>query len=131
MQGRSIYLLRNQSRKGLGINDVYPDFIMWIIDKKGHQYVTFMEPHGLEHEKGINSPKVALWKFIQHEVQPHLNDKDITLNSFVISPTAFNKVAHWGKSMAELNGQHVYFQQEQHDYMELILKEIIREAEKI
>ena len=125
MQGKSLYLLRNQSRKGLGINDVYPDFIMWIIDEGGHQYVTFMEPHGLEHEKGIKSPKVALWKFIQQEIQPRLEDKDITLGSFVISPTAYKKVDFWGKSLSELNSEHIYFQQEQSNYMDLILKEIM------
>lgn len=124
MKGKSIYLLRNQSRKGLGINDVYPDFILWIISGQ-HQYVTFVEPHGLEHEKGVNSPKVSLWKFIRQEVQPKLNDPDITLNSFVISPTAFKQLKLWGETIPQLNQQHIFFQKDQQNYIEQMMKDIV------
>lgn len=124
MEGKELYLLRNQSKKGLGINDIYPDFILWIIDG-AHQYVNFIEPHGLEHNQRYDTPKVKLYQYIMDEVQPRIADKDMTLNSFVISPTSYHAIKFWD-TMKGMNEHHIYFQTEQGDvYMNKIVEQIL------
>lgn len=124
INGKELYLLRNQSKKGVGINDIYPDFILWIIDGV-HQYVNFIEPHGLEHNQGYNTPKVKLYQYIKEEVQPRIADKNMTLNSFVITSTEYKKIKHLG-TMKVMNEHHLYHQTEQQDiYMDKIVKQIL------
>ncbi len=88
-----LFLLRNLTRgKGIGFfssHSFYPDFILWI--KRGkHQQVVFIEPHGMVHSEGIEDPKTNLHKYLKEELEPSLNDKDISFDSFIISVTPFD-----------------------------------------
>ena len=128
LNGKSLYLLRNRSKKGLGFFDslyFYPDFILWIVDGE-HQYVTFFEPHGLQHEKGYKSAKIGFFNKLKEEIEQKLNDKDISLDCYIITPTQAEAIEHWGGSILDMNKNHIYFQKEQCDgYMRMIVERIL------
>lgn len=94
--------------KGVGFfeaENFHPDFIFWML-MAGKQYVTFIEPHGLLHE-GPASEKVQFHKRIK-EVERRLHDRDVILNSFILSWTRFPRL-QWGNTKEELEAQHVFF----------------------
>lgn len=116
----AIFLLRNKSRgSGIGFfeaGNFYPDFILWAVSGK-KQAVAFIEPHGITHE-GPEHPKVRFHKVIK-EIEQRLPDKDIRLESFIVTPTRYQLVEaigydrqHWEERnvlfMSE--GGHVYLQ---------------------
>ncbi len=96
-----IYLLRNFPKSGTGFQlqwaEFYPDFILWI--KRGaKQTIVFIEPHGLEHSKGLDDEKIKFAgsdtqaitiKKIEQEINKK-EKKDITLEYFLLSPTSYN-----------------------------------------
>lgn len=108
-EGTEIFLLRNQSRgKGVGFFEAggfHPDFILWVL-KPGHQYVNFVEPHGMLRE-GPASEKVQFHKRIK-ALETRLNCQDVTLNSFILSWTRYPEL-QWGPSQDDLEKQHVFF----------------------
>jgi hypothetical protein len=125
-----VFLLRNQSKKGIGFfaegNNFYPDFILWIKkDKK--QYLTFIDPKGIRNSKGISDPKIQFYKYLSEKVQQQVLSESLILNSFIISNTKWLDV-NWRNqlSIQEFNNDHVYFQEEQRtDYINLILSAIL------
>jgi hypothetical protein len=96
-----IYLLRNFPKSGMGFqlqwSKFFPDFIMWI-KKKNEQIIVFLEPHGLEHSKGLNDEKIIFAtssndeiitiKKIEDEVNRREN-KNIRLEYFLLSTTKY------------------------------------------
>ncbi|TRZ50413.1 MAG: DEAD/DEAH box helicase [Dehalococcoidia bacterium] len=113
--GAELFLLRNMSRgKGVGFfeaGNFHPDFILWLlVDDK--QHVTFIEPHGLIHE-GPASEKVLFYEHIK-DVEKRLGDKDVILNSFIISWTRHPQLS-WGLSREEMEKMHVLFMNEDKD----------------
>lgn len=108
-ENTEIFLLRNRSRgKGVGFFEAggfHPDFILWVLEP-GHQYVNFVEPHGMLRE-GPASEKVQFYKRIK-TLEARLNCQDVTLNSFILSWTRYPEL-QWGPSQEELEEQHVYF----------------------
>ena len=125
-----IFLLRNQSKKGIGFfaegNNFYPDFILWI-KKEGKQYLTFIDPKGIRNSKGINDAKIQFYKYLEEKVQPQIANEILVLNSFIISNTKWLEV-NWKDSLTvkDFNKNHVYFQEDQNnDYVKLMLMEVI------
>jgi hypothetical protein len=112
-----VFLLRNQSKKGIGFfaegNNFYPDFILWI-KKGGKQYLTFVDPKGIRNSKGIKDPKIQFYKYLSEKVQPQVIKENLVLNSFIISNTKLLEV-HWKDTLEikDFNENHVYFQEEQ------------------
>lgn len=99
LAGKEVYLLRNESKKGLGFfeaNNFYPDFILWILEGE-KQYVTFIDPKGIRNLKGLNDPKIQLFKYLQTDVTKQLNNPNLVLNSFIISNTPIEQVEFWAK----------------------------------
>ncbi|RRR73124.1 MAG: restriction endonuclease subunit R [Candidatus Viridilinea halotolerans] len=114
---KDLYLLRNQSRgKGIGFfeaGNFYPDFILWLI-YAGKQYVTFVDPKGLRNLRGPGDPKISFYRAIKN-VEQRLSDPDIILNSFIVTPTPHQEVAHWNggngsMSISDFKARNVYFQ---------------------
>jgi hypothetical protein len=124
-----VYLLRNQSKKGIGFfaegNNFYPDFILWI-KKGGKQYLTFVDPKGLRNSKGINDPKIQFYKYLSEQVQSQVIKENLILNSFIISNTKLLEV-NWKDtlSMTDFNDNHVYFQEEQRSEYVVKMIEVI------
>ncbi|MBL0703315.1 MAG: DEAD/DEAH box helicase family protein [Sulfurospirillum sp.] len=86
-----IYLLRNQSKSGLGFftdGNFYPDFIMWIV-KGDKQYITFIDPKGIRNSNPRNDPKMNLSITIK-EIEAKLGDTNTVLNSFILSNTSLS-----------------------------------------
>ena len=125
-----VFLLRNQSKKGIGFfaegNNFYPDFILWIkMDKK--QYLTFIDPKGIRNSKGITDPKIQFYKYLHDKVQPQVTGEQLYLNSFIISNTKWLDV-HWKESLtiSDFNEQHVFFQEEQRaDYVGQMISKVL------
>ena len=126
LDGKEVYVLRNQSKKGLGFftdgNNFYPDFILWIIDGD-KQIIKFIDPKGIRNSKGINDPKIQFYKLLKDKIEPQVKDANIELDSYIISNTSYLDV-NWKENMdiEDFNKNHVYFQKENaEDYIEKIL----------
>lgn len=124
------YLLRNQSKKGLGFfaegNNFYPDFILWI-KKEGIQYLTFVDPKGIRNSKGLSDPKIQFFNYLKNIVQPQVIKDNLALNSFVLSNTRWLEV-HWKESYSihDFNNNHVLFQEDQYnEYIRILFSMIL------
>jgi hypothetical protein len=125
---KDLYLLRNRSRGG-GIGffeagNFYPDFILWLV-KNEKQYINFIDPKGLG-RMGARDPKVAFFMTIK-ELETRLNDKDVILNSFIVSNTHLRDIPlqEGVLSQADWEERHVLFQQEDRDgYIEKLFDKI-------
>lgn len=133
---KSLYLLRNKSRKGIGFFDdsgFYPDFIVWLVVGE-HQYVSFIDPKGIRNINGFSDNKIQLYKVIREDIEPELHDASITLNSYIISNTEMKDVKHWvdfpeldlNSKQKKFNEHHVYFQNDQKEvYIKLIFGDML------
>lgn len=110
-----LFLLRNLARKGVGFfeaGNFYPDFILWCLKADGSQRITFVDPHGLEHE-GAGSEKINLSHTIK-DLEKRLGDDSVALESAILSPSANRmRIEHlWrakGQPAPDLNALHVFF----------------------
>jgi len=99
LKDKSIFLLRNKSKTGIGFfeaENFYPDFILWI-DTPEKQYITFIDPKGLMRILPDN-PKIKFFKTIKElekRLQPSANGKTIVLNSFIMSSTPAAQLREW------------------------------------
>jgi hypothetical protein len=125
-ENTEIYLLRNQSKTGLSIfteGNFYPDFIMWI-KKDDKQYINFIDPKGLRNSNTENDPKINLSIKIK-EIEKILNDKNVILNSFIISVTPYSAMK-WDQNtlkQSELENKNVLFQKDdKHNYIDNMFK---------
>jgi hypothetical protein len=133
---RQLYLLRNQSRKGIGFfeaNGFYPDFIVWLIEKE-HQYISFVDPKGLRQISGFEHPKMRFYKSIKETIQRHVREEDpnLTLNAFIVTPTLHEEVRHWqhGDTIHAFNNRNVYFMNEQQkEYIGGVLSNVFENAQ--
>jgi len=127
-----VFLLRNQSKKGIGFfadgNNFYPDFILWL--KKGSkQYLTFIDPKGIRNSRGISDAKIQFFKYLNEKVQPQLDGENLILNSFIISNTKWLEV-NWKEqlSIQDFNNNNTLFQEDQkEEYIKLMLEKILQE----
>lgn len=114
-EGIELFLLRNESRgRGIGFfeaGNFYPDFLLWLV-KDGKQHLSFVEPHGLQHE-GPGLKKIEFHRVIK-DIQTRLASDNVVLNSFIVTPTRFGKL-NWGKTIQELEDMHVLFMADQND----------------
>lgn len=109
LDGKEIYLLRNQSRgRGVGFfeaGNFFPDFLLWVIDG-GHQHVIFVDPKGILRCQGLNDPKLRFYQTVK-AIEEKLADKQpeyrgkINLHSFVISNTPLDKISWWDSSVGD------------------------------
>ena len=122
---QDIYVIRNQSRKGVGFftgSGFYPDFIMWVI-KDNVQYINFIDPHGIS-RTSIMDAKVEFYKGIK-DVETRLNDNgkyNVVLNSFILSPKSIN-VLQKPEPQIEWEDKHVYFMDDE-NYIKKIFDEM-------
>ena len=111
LAGKEVYLLRNESRKGIGFfeaSNFYPDFILWVNDDE-KQHVTFIDPKGIRNLKGLNDPKIQLYNLLKSEVEPTLGDVNITLDSYIVSNTDYKEVSFWAPR-PDFKKNHIIFQ---------------------
>lgn len=123
-----VYLLRNESRKGIGFfeaSNFYPDFILWVNDGK-KQHVSFIDPKGIRNLSGLKDPKIQLYNLLKTEVEPSLNDADIILDSYIISNTMYQDIG-WGTNYQkqDFTDNHVIFQNDE-KYIDVLFKNILK-----
>jgi hypothetical protein len=115
LRGKEIYLLRNESRKGIGFFEAsgfYPDFILWVNEGQ-KQRVVFVDPKGILNLHTLEHPKIQLFKTLKEEVEPTLNDPDISLDSYIISNTPYNnELFRWAERPKFLEN-HVLFDKDE------------------
>ncbi len=127
LANRELYLLRNQSR-GKGISffaegGFYPDFILWIVDGV-KQHIYFLDPHGLRHARAFQDAKIQFHKTIKEVEKERLNDPQVTLDSWILSPTYRSAIEHWcdAKDTDSFLRHHVVFMYDDgEDYISQIL----------
>lgn len=130
LAGKQVYLLRNESRKGLGFfeaNNFFPDFILWILEGD-RQYITFIDPKGIRNLKGLDDPKVQLFRYLQTDVARQLSNPDLILNSFIISNTPKEQVEFWVKDpfdAGEFTRNHVFFEEKDGAYLARLMRMIL------
>lgn len=123
---KKIYLLRNLSKKWVGFfesHNFYPDFILWIIDGE-NQYISFIDPKWLRNiEDGLNNPKLRLYDTLK---KLPLEDPNVVLDAYIISPTPLEAVQHWRwqESEDDFEKHHVIFQN--WDYIGRMMKMILK-----
>jgi hypothetical protein len=126
LQGHELYLLRNQSKSGVGFFDAgnfYPDFILWV-KKDKQQWITFVDPKGLRNVQGLDHPKIQFAKTIKgYEAQYRQTapEQSIVLNSFILSTTPRNEIAWWSHDQAFAE-HHILFQK---DYAERYVEDML------
>ena len=130
LAGKQVYLLRNESKKGLGFfeaNNFYPDFILWILEGN-KQFVTFIDPKGIRNLKGLDDPKVQLFRYLQNDVTRQMGNPNIFMNSFIISNTPMEQVDFWAKApfdADEFARNHVLFEEKYEAYLDQMTRMIL------
>ena len=130
LAGKQVYLLRNESKRGLGFfeaNNFYPDFILWILDGE-KQYITFIDPKGIRNLKGLEDDKIQLFKYLQTEVASQFGNTHLMLNSFIISNTPMEQVEFWLKNpfeKGEFQKNHVLFKDDK-GYLDTMVNMILQ-----
>jgi hypothetical protein len=127
LKGKEIYLLRNESRKGIGFFEAsgfYPDFILWVNEGQ-KQHVTFIDPKGIRNLRGMQDPKIQLYNQLK-VIENLLGDADIILDSYIISNTPFNQVDWWSSknNKDDFDKNHVLFQNDS-SYIDILFKNIL------
>ena len=125
---KEFHLLRNQSR-GRGISffeegNFYPDFIIWVLEGD-KQHIYFLDPHGLHHASGFDDAKVNLHKHIKEIQTERLRDPDVTLDSYIISPTHRSSLQHWQDAKDPetfCNHNIVFMYDDPEEYVDIIFK---------
>lgn len=123
VRNKKVFLLRNISKKGIGFFEnagFYPDFILWIIEGN-KQYVTFFDPKGITHLKGLKDEKIQLYRYLE-KIKKMLKDDNLQLNSFIISNTPYEKFAH-NATKQDCWNNHLFFEEDE-NYIEKIVKMI-------
>jgi hypothetical protein len=112
---KELYLLRNRSKgKGVGFfeaGNFYPDFILWLVDGN-MQYISFIDPKGIG-RLGLADLKVEFYQNIKG-LQNGIGDKEVILNSFILSNTEFNDlpIQIEGMRREDWEVKHVFFQKD-------------------
>ena len=108
---KSLYLLRNKSKVGMGFfeaGNFYPDYILWI-DTPETQYISFIDPKGLMHIRP-DDPKIEFYRTIKElevRLSPTAGGKRIVLNSFIMSGTRSSDLRMWW-STPEVDADRAY-----------------------
>jgi len=134
-----IYILRNFSKSGVGFQlqwfKFYPDFIMWI-KRDNEQIIVFIEPHGLEHSKGLNDEKIQFARSTNpqmitiKEIEQKLKQKqkkDFRLEYFLLSATKYDDLEKGTvdfPSKEEYENNHVLFIYDDVNWPEKLFKKI-------
>lgn len=127
---KELYLLRNRS-KGKGVSffeagNFHPDFILWLI-VNDMQYISFIDPKGIG-RLGLADLKVEFYQNIKG-LQNGIGDKEVILNSFILSNTEFNDlpIQIEGMRREDWEVKHVFFQKDDREgYIDKIMREITK-----
>ena len=95
LQGRDLFLLRNQVTYGIVFYDetgsgFYPDFLLWLVAADGAQTLVFIDPHGIGREP-LTGAKIQLHRRLRDDIAPRLREQhpdiNLRLDAFILAPT--------------------------------------------
>lgn len=130
LEGKSLYLLRNRSKAGMGFfeaDNFYPDFILWI-DTEDKQYISFIDPKGLLH-MGPDDPKVEFYKTIKEleaRLAPTADGKTVILNSFILSDTPSDRLREWWQMERPQREEKNVYTLDNPECVQLMIEKILR-----
>jgi hypothetical protein len=94
-----IVLLRNEAREGVGFmldwREFYPDFILWIREKKGNRMdIVFVEPKGLKMVgEVLNNEKIIfLSKGLRETFKKQYENWQVEVKGFILSTTPYEEL---------------------------------------
>jgi len=105
LDGYEIFLLRNQSRRGVGffqLNGFYPDFIMWLKNPKTEKII-FLDPKGIRNLGSFKDEKIEFCNSVIKEVEDKIRkgiEIDVHLDSYILSVTKPGDVT-WATGIKE------------------------------
>ena len=124
-----VYLLRNLPRVGVGFfkrSGFYPDFILWIKNRKTKTTkVQFIEPHGLHHGglSGNEDKFEALKKLMKISEEKPFKKKKMEMSGYILTRTELKKIpGAENKDWPVLEKDYLILRQEG-PYMEKIFKD--------
>ena len=98
-EDHDIVLYRNEAREGVGFmldwGEFYPDFILWIREKKGHRMdIVFVEPKGLKMLGGaFDNEKVRfLSEGLKETFKKQYENWQIEVKGFILSTTPYEEL---------------------------------------
>ncbi len=128
--GYEIYLLRNESKSGIGFQldwaSFYPDFIMWV-KKNDKTCIVFIDPKGLHHTKLLQDEKIQFALSELKDIEQQLN-QNISLEALIISNTKYDDLIKGMKNppkKTDFENYNVLFFEDS-DWCEKIFDEVIK-----
>ena len=91
------------------------------------QYLTFIDPKGIRNLKGMNDPKIQLYKYLQTEVAEQIANPNLIMTSFIVSNTPMDQVEFWAQehiAREEFAENHVLFDDGDGVYLERMMEMI-------
>jgi len=109
-----IALLRNEAREGVGFmldwGEFYPDFILWIREKKGNRiYIVFIEPKGLKMLGDVlDNEKVRfLSEGLRETLRKEHENWQVEVKGFILSTTPYEELRR-GQASEKSKSQEEY-----------------------
>lgn len=129
LHGVDVYLLRNQSRKGIGFFEMggyYPDFMLWLVAGDS-QWLTFVDPKGFGRITDLKGwSKIRLWESLQ-EIEKRNPGVGVRLDSWLVSVTPrLDAPIDFHDQTASLR-EHIVFQGEP-GYLERLVSSVLEAA---
>jgi Type III restriction enzyme, res subunit. len=128
-----IALLRNEAREGVGFmldwGEFYPDFILWLREKKGNRMdIVFVEPKGLKMVGDVlNNEKVRfLSEGLKETFKKQYENWQVEVKGFILSTTPYEELQRCQaptKSKEEYEGKNILFL-EDGDWAEKFFKRV-------
>jgi hypothetical protein len=129
-----IVLLRNEAREGVGFmldwGEFYPDFILWIREKKGNRMdIVFVEPKGLKMVgEVLNYEKVRfLSEGLKETFKKQYENWQVEVKGFILSTTPHQELQRGQasiKSKEEYEEKNILFLEDE-DWAEKLFKRVL------
>jgi len=109
-----IVLLRNEAREGVGFmldwGEFYPDFILWLREKKGNRiYIVFVEPKGLKMLGDVlnNEKIIFLSEGLKGIFKKEYENWQVEVKGFILSTTPYEELRR-GQAIEESKSKEEY-----------------------
>jgi superfamily II DNA or RNA helicase len=129
-----IALLRNEAREGVGFmldwGEFYPDFILWIREKKGNRiYIVFVEPKGLKMLGDVlnNEKIIFLSEGLRETLRKQYENWQVEVKGFVLSTTPHQELQRGQasiKSQEEYEEKNILFLEDR-DWAKKLFKRVL------
>ena len=131
-----IALLRNEAREGVGFmldwGEFYPDFILWLREKRGNRMdIVFVEPKGLKMVGEVfNYEKVRfLSEGLKETFKKQYENWQVEVKGFILSTTPYEELRR-GQAIEESTSEEEYEKKKKYEEKNILFLEDKKWAEK-